>query len=307
MDSARISLARGTLWSAMLRQTRRALRRGALRPIATRQETVVDGGVRFLVRVVSSLARKDEDRRLHAHPSAGLGTQANPFLPHDPELFVADISDTHQALLNKFNVLDHHLLIVTRAFEDQETLLTIRDFTALWVCMAEYEALGFYNGGTVAGASQRHKHLQMVPLPLAPGGPDVPIRGLLDAVPRGETIGRVPGLPFAHAFCWLPSGMCDDPAAAARTSGALYRALLDASGLGTRDRLHAGRQSGPYNLLVTRRWMLLVPRSQECVAGVSVNALGFAGSLFVRNAEQMETVKRRGPMAVLTAAGLAGS
>ena len=66
-------------------------------------------------------------------------------------------------------------------------------------------------------------------------------------------------------------------------------------------------QSAPYNLLVTRRWMLLVPRSAECVEGVSVNALGFAGSLFVRDAAQMEVIKRLGPMTVLQrAAALPG-
>jgi ATP adenylyltransferase len=173
--------------------------------------------------------------------------------------------------------------------------------------MAEYEALGFYNGGTAAGASQRHKHLQMVPLPLAPGGQEVPIRELLDAVPRDGKVGRVPGLPFAHAFCWLPPSMCDDPEAAAHTSEVRYQALLDASGLGSREELREGRQSGPYNLLLTRRWMLLVPRSRECVDGISVNALGFAGSLLVRSAEQMETIERRGPMTVLSAVALAGS
>ena len=58
-------------------------------------------------------------------------------------------------------------------------------------------------------------------------------------------------------------------------------------------------QSAPYNLLVTRRWMLLVPRSEERVEGVSINALGFAGSLFVRDAAQMKVIERLGPMAAL--------
>ncbi|NIO40609.1 MAG: phosphorylase, partial [Burkholderiales bacterium] len=38
----------------------------------------------------------------------------NPFLPYGKDLFVSDISETHLALLNKFNVIDYHLLIVTR-------------------------------------------------------------------------------------------------------------------------------------------------------------------------------------------------
>jgi ATP adenylyltransferase len=45
--------------------------------------------------------------------------------------------------------------------------------------------------------------------------------------------------------------------------------------------------------------MLLVPRSEERVEGVSINALGFAGSLFVRDAAQMQVIERLGPMAAL--------
>ena len=53
------------------------------------------------------------------------------------------------------------------------------------------------------------------------------------------------------------------------------------------------RQSAPYNLLATRRWMLLVPRSRDCFDSVPVNALGFAGSLFVRDEAQMQAAKAR--------------
>ena len=38
----------------------------------------------------------------------------------------------------------------------------------------------------------------------------------------------------------------------------------------------------PYNLLATRDWMLLVPRSCAESHGINVNAMGFAGSLLVR-------------------------
>ncbi len=34
-------------------------------------------------------------------------------------------------------------MIVTRRFEDQEELLTLRDLEAMWACMAEFEGLAF--------------------------------------------------------------------------------------------------------------------------------------------------------------------
>jgi ATP adenylyltransferase len=60
-----------------------------------------------------------------------------------------------------------------------------------------------------------------------------------------------------------------------------------------------GREPGPYNLLVTREWMLLVPRSRETYESISVNALGFAGSILVRNEDELALVRTKGPMAVL--------
>jgi ATP adenylyltransferase len=49
--------------------------------------------------------------------------------------------------------------------------------------------------------------------------------------------------------------------------------------------------------------MLVVPRSREHFSGVSVNALGYAGSLFVRSTEGFEAVRRAGPLEVLAAVG----
>ncbi len=59
------------------------------------------------------------------------------------------------------------------------------------------------------------------------------------------------------------------------------------------------RQSSPYNLLMTDSWMLLVPRSQEFSHGISVNALGYVGSLFVKDQTGLDTIRRIGPMNLL--------
>ena len=294
MNQDRIQLEPGSLWEALVTRTREAIAGGALQPIGTRQETVEDGGIRFLVRVAENLRRKAEDK---ARQQSGTGKAFNPFLPPEPELTVAGVSDRHLAVLNKFNVVEHHLLLVTREFEEQESLLTVDDLAALWTCMGEYAALGFYNGGKVAGASQRHKHLQMVPLPIAAGGPPTPLDPLIDAAAPGPGITTLDALPFPHRFRWL------DPAADPwQTAAALYDdylAMLDALGIPPVTIDGEPRQSAPYNLLLTRRWMLLVPRTREHCGSVSVNAMGFAGSLFVRDAAELEWVRETGPMTLL--------
>jgi len=278
----------------------RALERGALLPIETTHRVVEDGGVRFIVRVVESLARKDAARRAALGGGPTPRELSNPFLPYDEDLFVADVSDTHVCLLNKFNVLDHHLLLVTRAFEDQELLLTGADFAAIWSCLAEVGGLGFYNGGEVAGASQPHRHLQLVELPLALGEHGVPIEPLLEAS-RADSTGVAPSLPFKHALAWL-----DEVCGSSDVAGLLhetYLRLVIELGLAYPSPGAGARQRVPYNLLVTDRWMLVVPRSRERFEGISINALGFAGALLVRDTAQLAAVERIGPMAVLRHVG----
>ncbi len=299
MTTASLAFAPGTLLRSLRSATGRALATGALRSIETDRHFIEQGGVRFLARSVSSLARRDQARIGEAGKSADGARRRNPFLPHDPDLFVADISPTHLCLLNKFNVMDHHMLIVTREFEDQRAPLTAADFAALWACLTEIDGLGFYNGGTAAGASQPHKHLQIVPLPLAPEGPAIPLEPLLDAATAGPAIQDLPSLPFANAFVRLEPSLLHD-ASAATVLERRYRTMLDRVGPGTAGGGEAAWPR-PYNLLVTRRWMLLVPRSREHFETISINALGFAGSLFVRDREQVETIRRHGPMTALAA------
>lgn len=287
----------GTLADRLAATAARALASGALQPIVTHQTAVQDWGVRFLVRMVDSLARKEAQRT--RAPVERPQDVADPFLPPDPLLRVGVLSDTHMAVLNKFNVLPCHLLMVTRRFESQETLLGPADLEAFLRCLREIDGLGFFNGGTRAGASQTHKHLQLVPLPLADDGPAIPMEDLL-LTGKGNQVATP---PFSHAFAQIDTLRSD--------AGTLHRVYMDLIGrVGIQPRTRAGAQcqSDPYNLLVTRRWMLAVPRPAEGLGSVSVNALGFAGSLFVRDRRQLDETLGLGPMRLLcAAAGNAGA
>ena len=290
------------MWQRLIRTTEQAISAGALLPIPTEYFFIEDGGMRFFVRVLASLSRKDEARKKQEGQSRS-GKSVNPFLPPEKELMVADISDTHIALLNKFNVMEHHLLIVTRHFEDQDTLLTLSDFEALWTCMAEYSALGFYNGGRDAGASQQHKHLQMVPLPLIPEGPAIPIEPLIAQI-SSSGANTVPGFSFLHAFARLEQDLATTPAKAAERTFTLYAGMLKDLGMASPSVGETTLQSKPYCLIVTREWMLLVPRSREFFEDISFNSLAFAGSLFVRNVLQFNRLKSFGPMNALRTVAL---
>lgn len=280
----------GTLWDKIVETTKTALGAGALQPIATESEMVEAEGVNFLVRVLANVGRKDKAKEQQRQKTATSGQEFNPFLPYEEALFVADISETHLCLLNKFNVVDYHILIVTREFEDQEQLLTVADFEALLICLEELDGLGFYNGGKEAGASQRHKHLQLVPAPLTTNGPKIPIDPLITTAKFEENLGKIPNFPFRHGVISLKFGQEN-----ATDLWEKYHQLLEAVKLTPLTE----QQAGPYNLLITREWMFLVARSQESFQGISVNSLGFAGGLLVRNIEQMELLQKHGPINVL--------
>ena len=255
--------------------TESALACGALQPIHAESALIEDAGAQFVVRVASSLVAKAA--------AAKAPGRSDPLGEHDPDLFVGDVGLAHYALLNKYPVMSPHLLLVTRAFEPQERLLGAADFAALGALLEELDWLAFYNGGRDAGASQGRKHLQLVPLPLAAEvAAPLPLEPLI-------TTGR---LPFRHAYA---------PLARLADMEARYQELLARCAISA---LADGRQSAPYNLLATRRWMLVVPRLRESFDGVSLNALAFAGSLFVRDRRQLERIKSAGPINVLRAVAL---
>jgi ATP adenylyltransferase len=274
----------GSLWPTLLERTAHARDRKKMLSIPAESVVIKQCGVAFQVHVITAMAKKEEAKA--AQPNT------NPFLPYDPDLFVAEISPTHVALLNKFNVVDHHLLIVTRAYEDQEALLTREDCAALLIGLAEIDGLGFYNAGPAAGASQRHKHLQLIPLS-ALHEPHLPIEPLLRSVKMVGAPGTVPDFPFLHAYAPMDPDWIDPRKDGASSLVACYHSLLRAVGLAVEE------PSAPYNLLVTRQWLLLVPRSQDCFEGISINALGFAGALLVKDAAQLEILRTRGPMTAL--------
>ncbi|MBE9215722.1 phosphorylase [Plectonema cf. radiosum LEGE 06105] len=292
----------GILWTRVKEQTQHGLECGALQSIATDYEFVEENGVHFLVRILSNLKRKDEAKNQQDKASKK-GQNFNPFLPYEEDLFVGDISETHLCLLNKYNVVDNHLLIVTREFEEQDNLLNYQDFQAMWICLAEIDGLLFYNAGKIAGASQRHKHLQLVPTPLAPTQTEsVPIASLFASAVFDGDVGKIPDLPFIHGFYRFDSNLINSVNQAAQITLEVYYKLLKAVDLIVEDTQNQTLKA--YNFLATREWMLIVPRSQEEFESISINSLGFAGALLVRNQQQMQILKDCNPMTILKQVGV---
>ena len=269
------------LWQKILKQTEYALSQGALQPIPTTNHYLEQAGINFAVRISDTIERKKVSDIKQQQK------KINPFLPHEEALFVDDLSETHFCLLNKFNVVDHHILIITKEFQEQDSVLTLEDLSALWICLSQVDGLGFFNGGKVAGASQKHKHLQLIPLPLS----SLPLASIISATLNSGAITTSPALPFRHGIIHFD----------------LEELTLESASLllfNTYKTLYNHLGGGAYNLLVTRGWMLFVPRSQAEYLKISVNSLGFAGCFFVRNQKQFTELAEYGPLNLLKAVGV---
>ena len=288
----------GTLWPKVLNRSKRATRRGTLQHIPTRREFIPHAQVNFLVRIVDGLTLKNNAIEAAKKEQTPQKDFINPFLPYEPDLFVSDLSETHIAILNKFNVVDHHLLIITRSFERQISLLTLSDFKAMWICLNEFDGLAFYNSGPASGSSQPHKHLQLIPLPMVSGETRIPAEALITGGLEDDAVANSSGLPFAHSVTRIPSSSSRSMYSAASYTLKRYLSMLRITGLHKEGTCNT-QVNNPYNLLITREWMLLVPRREECFESISINALGFAGALLVRSDRQMQILRNAGPMKLL--------
>ena len=279
-------LTPGTLQAILWERTANARRCGTLEFLTTTTEVIEQDGVPFQVRVLESSGTEKIDKAARSN--------VDPFL-HDADLLLAPLSATHIALINKSSAVEHHLLIATRSFEDQRCQLTQKDCEALLIGLTEIDALCFYNAGHEAGANQTHKQLHLLPLDatITP----LPIEPLLRFAQTDRMI--VPRLPFRHAYAAMDHDWTNPEKDSGASLHACYRKVLHAAGLSVDATSGSHGLTAPYNLLMTRKWMLVVPRAHACFQNILVDALGFVGMFLVKDRPQLATLRRFGPMTAL--------
>mmetsp|Transcript_97284 Transcript_97284/g.222912 ORF Transcript_97284/g.222912 Transcript_97284/m.222912 type:complete len:169 (-) Transcript_97284:76-582(-) len=149
--------------------------------------------------------------------------------------------------------------------------------------------LCFFNRGPASGFSQPHKHVQVVPLPVAPTCETIPLeRQLLTTQPLSGRL-ETAALPYKHVFFRRGGGAQD------LRSG--LEEALQFLGLEEVD------PSKSWNLLWTSEWLIVIPRSQETFAGLSPNAVAYTGALFVKSDSDAQKLREVTPTGVLVGAG----
>ena len=297
------------LWTGIAQKYEKAQAAQAATITDTSTEILIEFDIPFILKVATVL--RDKPKGPKTGDSKAKKEWRNPFLPPDPDLYICDISSSHSLVLNKFNIVPHHALVITRDFIPQEDPLTAPDFEATWqvmLAMPNGGGLAYFNRGPLSGASQPHKHLQIVPLPLNPSPKyqfhDPPLWPLIEEATKGKRFGvdgayQMPSLPFANFVTRLdPLTTTSEILAATHTHLVeLANSAVEAYSNGQPPAVLS------YNTVMTREFMLVVPRREESIGPISCNAMAFAGSFFVRGIDELEYIREQGPMKILSAVG----
>ncbi len=231
--------------------------------------------------------------RTPKHLRAG-GPKPNPFLPWEPALEVDRLGDGHVLLLNKFPVQPGHVLLISRGWQPQSGWLSQHDWSAVAAVAADSGGLWFFNSCAAAGASQPHRHLQL--LPRHADESSCPLAPLL----RRQLAGAEPRWPWRYAL--LPrqgAAAAGQPQQRALELAELYHRAAVELELGCPAEDPQPRH--PYNLLFDDDWFVMVRRQREHAAGFSLNALGFAGYLLATERSDLAWLEREGPCRLLEA------
>lgn len=277
----------GRFWQAALQRSEEALEMGALVPLTT--EVMAGRGMEpFVLRRLLSRTPK--------HLRAG-GPRPNPFLPWEPSLQVDLLGEGHVLLLNKFPVQPGHLLVITQQWQPQGGWLQPTDWGAVAQVLADTGGLWFFNSCAAAGASQPHRHLQL--LPRKAGSVSCPLAPHL--------LAQLAGQQSRWPWCYSLGRRLLPPVVAGRQKPSRHDVAQELNQLYREHAAHLGlgdpagdpQPRHPYNLLFDDDWFLMVRREREHCAGFSLNALGFAGYLLATTGSDLNWLEQHGPWRLL--------
>lgn len=224
--------------------------------------------------------------------------KADPFLPPFEEgQFIAEISNTHNLLFNKFILTKYHLLITTKIFEAQTVPLNFHDFYAFIKAMKAIDGFGFFNFGEGSGFSVPHKHLQVLPWKNSTYSifelikQRVKEKTLIGGSNEGSFL--LKEFKFKHVIRLLDLHNEEDLDKCAEHLLMTHKKSLND--------LDNSAQKIPYNMIVTEEWMLIALRSKEkALDSISFNAMGYSGSILVKDEKDFQTmINFKDPMKLL--------
>lgn len=211
----------------------------------------------------------------------------------DSRLKTAAVCNTHVLAFNRFCVFrPQYLLLTADSYRRQTELLDASDLKAAWAVLEalQTEHFAIYNCGPVAGCSRLHKHLQI--FPASPDFTLFPDRADLD-------LDRV---PFRFFWSRFEARDLSQSEGRARLYGVYQRLVVEAQA--ALDARQPSRDYFPHNVVLTRRWIVVIPRCKQTFHDLSANAAGMCGMVWTATREQVTRWREEGPTRVLSELGL---
>ncbi|QPH02497.1 hypothetical protein C2857_006707 [Epichloe festucae Fl1] len=267
----------------------------------------------------------------------------DPFAHPAPSLFVTDLGPSHYLVLNKFAVVPGHFILATRDFKEQAHVLDESDLESTMSCIEAYERartrarargnaegeddddgllFAFFNCGEHSGASQPHRHVQLLPVDgmrdgLEPGlewsvladGPgldEAPFVVFSEAIRLGMPASELHGI-----YLRLYREACRAVEARGRSgngSAAAAAAAVEEEEEEEDDDDDDGAPAdGPalisYNMALTRNKLVICPRLAQGgpiygedgreVGTLALNGTLLAGTALVKNEEEWDALRKK--------------
>ena len=266
-------------WEKALEQTRLSIDDESLYPLKTKIITSdLYQKKDFIIRKLDT--SKFNKKRIY-------GPKQNPFCPWEKILEIDKIGYDHQLILNKYPVQKGHILLITNTWKPQNGWLDINDWKAIQKVNSDTSGLWFFNSSPIAGASQPHRHIQL----LRRSNDEISCpreNWFLEMKSDQDIDSKLKRNVIVRKFDFLDNSMC---------LYELYLELCMKLGLGN---LYSDRKPRhPYNLLITNKWIAIIKRSHDHIHGFSINGLGFAGYLLVTEKSDVNYLKEFGPEKLL--------
>ncbi|GKT47589.1 diadenosine 5',5'''-P1,P4-tetraphosphate phosphorylase 2 [Colletotrichum spaethianum] len=271
----------------------------------------IDPAWQFQLRFSPALANKPTAPRLKTDEPR---KHFDPFeSPEKGPLFIVDLPDSsHNLVLNKFAVVPEHFILATKEFKQQTHLLEPDDLAATYACIEAYRQYGnrheggdgelyaFFNSGPHSGASQPHRHIQLLPVARMKEG--LPDDSQWDVLAKQLGSSDVSGVPFSTFADKIHCDMTPEELHSVYLS--LFQSAVDAvkAHMGTVDNPGHGDAPISYNLAMTSDRLVVLPRLAEgatilqdgaMVGKLNLNGTVLAGTALVKNKAEWNALKAK--------------
>ncbi|UJR12949.1 hypothetical protein I4U23_017123 [Adineta vaga] len=266
-------------------------------------EQLIDG-CSYQIRYVPSIRKKPEKDDVAKIDKDSLSP------PYGHNLEVCDIPNyglnqtTYVILLNKFPATKNHFLLLPHDFTKQSNLLSADDLSLIYEILQNYRTtkiFAFHNCGENSGASQKHKHIQFFPVTEN----EPPIDVYLQEENNYDRANQLIQVPWAHFVISLHPPEQSDQLGNYLINRFIQ--LLDKM-FSLKEGKEFDRAKASYNVLITKKYMHLIPRSKEMFvlpngSHKSVGATDYAGILLVKQETDIKELENVGVTNVLLAVG----